>query len=356
MTRVCLILTTLFLILAAAVLVGCSAPVEAAEQTAGTIPEYSDGPRRTSVRVVPVARTTFVEYGEYVGEARGVAEVRLTAATGGRVDRVTAEAGDQVSVGESLAHIDPNAAQTRYETAVLSERLARERWELEQRFLQLGNSFQLKVDQAHLAWLQARSALLDAQRMRQSAFAETPIAGTVVRRHIEPNDDLEPGDPTFDVADMQTMRITVGVPEHDITGVRELDEAEVLFPAIPGRTFAGTPTGFSRARSEQTLTYSVDIEVANPDGLILSGQTARVRLALHRHPEAITVPSAAVLTRNGETFVIVVRDEVARHVPVQVGVSDEAETVISAGLTPEDRIVAEGVNRLADGAPVEILE
>ncbi|MDA3950148.1 MAG: efflux RND transporter periplasmic adaptor subunit, partial [Spirochaeta sp.] len=272
-----------------------------------------------------------------------------------RVARVHAAAGDVVAAGQSLARIDPDAAQTRYETAVLSERLARETWEREQRFLEQGNSFRLKVDQAHLAWLQARSALLDAQRVRESAFAETPIAGTVVRRHIDPNDDLEPGDPTFDIADLQTMRITVGVPEQDMTGVRELDEAEVIFPAIPGRTFTGTPTGFSRTRSEQTLTYAVEIEVANPDGLILPGQTARVRLALRRYPDAITVPSAAVLTRNGETAVLVVRNASVRHVPVEVGVSGETETVITAGLTPGDRIVTEGINRLPDGALVEII-
>jgi RND family efflux transporter MFP subunit len=137
--------------------------------------------------------------------------------------------------------------------------------------------------------------------------------------------------------------------------VRELDEAEVVFPAIPGRTFTGTPTGFSRARSEQTLTYDVEIEVDNADGVILPGQTARVRLGLHRYPDAISVPSGAVLTRNGETYVIVVANETARHVPVEVGVSGETETVITAGLTPGDRIVTEGINRLPDGAPVEII-
>lgn len=346
--------------LAAAVLMvlsGCGAPAQADEPGLGTAPERLEDDRaRIAVRAARVQTQDFVEYGEYVGEARGVSEVRLTAGAAGRVAEIRAEHGDAIRAGQSLAAIAPERAEVMYETAVLNERLARETWEREQRFLEQGNSFQLKVDQAHLAWLQSRTALLDAETMREGQYAISPIAGIVVRRHIDPNDDVESGDPTFDVADLSRMVVTVGVPESDIAGVRELDSAEVVFTAFPGEVFAGRPTSFARMRSERTLTYDVDVEIDNPDGTLLSGQTARVRLALRRLPEVVVVPSNAVYIRDNQSYVMVVENGVARQQSIVTGPSSERETVVLSGLSVGAQLITEGFNRLADGSPVEIVD
>ncbi len=333
---------------------GCSAPAEAQglDPAAMNI-ETDDG--SAPVRVITLERSAFTEYGEYVGETRGIGEARLTAGAGGRVQKVSVREGAEVTSGQSLAEIDPQRARTRLETARLNERLAREAYEREQQFLTEGNSFQLRVDQAHLAWLDAQSALLDAERMKESAFAEAPFAGVVVRRYIDPFDVVEPGDPTFDIADLRTLRIDVGVPEADIAGVRSLEEAEVVFPAYPGKSFAARPVSFARARTDRTLTYNVELEVANPDGTILSGQTARVRLALRHHENVVVVPTAALYTRNNGHYAMVVRGDQVREIPVAVGASYGGNTLVSEGLDQGDRIVVEGFNRLADGAAVRVV-
>lgn len=336
----------------------CSAPAEAqeADGTLSSAPmRVEDDVRRIPVTVQAVERRDFVQYGEYFGEARGVSEVILSTAAGGRVTAIHAEEGDTVRAGESLAEIDPARAQTLYETAVLNERLARETWNREQRFLSEGNSFQLKVDQAHLAYLQSRSALLDAQKMREGSFAISPIDGTVVARFVELHDDLEPDQYTFQVADLSRLRISVGVPEADMAGVRTLESAQVVFTAYPDRVFEGEPTSFARARSERTLSYAVDILIDNADATILSGQTARVRLALHEYPDALVVPSGAIFTRNNQTFLMVAEDGFAYERPVRTGASDNQHTIVLEGISTGATIVAEGFNRLADGSPVEIV-
>lgn len=335
----------------------CGRPAEAQGLDAdGSPPERAaDAERRIPVRIATTALTDFVDYGEYVGEARGVSEVRLTADAGGRVTALLAEEGDLVGRGASLAEVDPELARATFETAVLNERITRETYEREQRFLQQGNSFQLRVDEAHLSWLQARSSLLDAEKTHEGAFAITPIDGTVLNRHIELYQDLEEGDPTFDVADLSRIMISVGVPEADIAGVRELEEAEITFAAFPERVFRGTPTSFARGRSDRTLSYEVDIEVDNSEGLIVSGQTARVRLVLRRHRDVVAVPSSVVVTRNDGTFVMVVVDGIAREVPVRTGAVGIEQTVILDGLEAGEQLVVEGFNRIADGTPVEIV-
>lgn len=310
--------------------------------------------RPVPVRVQPVESQDFIEYGEYFGTARGIREAELTASAGGRVLALLAEKGETVAAGQSLAEIDLRKATSRFNTATLNERLAREAYEREKEFLQRGNSFQVRVDERHLAWLRAQSDQIEAERMLEGAEARAPFQGTVVRRYVELYDELEPGDPSFRIADLSQLKITVGIPEADVAGIHELDEAEVYFTAFPDRRFEGTPTAFARARNDQTLSYDVDIRVDNPEDLILSGQTARVRLVLRRFPDAVVVPSRAIYARGSSNLVTVVEANTAQEREVQIGASDRSHTVILDGLSVGDSLIVEGFNRVSDGTRVTV--
>jgi len=310
--------------------------------------------RAVPVRVQPVESQDFIEYGEYFGTARGVKEAELTASAGGQVLSLLAEKGETVRAGQSLAEIDLRRVTSRFNTAILNERLAREAYEREKEFLQRGNSFQVRVDERHLTWLRAQSEQIEAERMLEGARAVAPFDGIVVRRYVELYDELEAGDPSFRIADLSQLKITVGIPEADVAGIHELDEAEVHFTAFADRRFEGTPTAFARARSDRTLSYDVDIRVENPDQLILSGQTARVRLVLRRFPDVVVVPSRAIYARGSRSLVMVVEDNTAYEREVSTGASDRTSTVILEGLRVGDSLVVEGFNRVSDGTSVAV--
>ncbi|MDA3852022.1 MAG: efflux RND transporter periplasmic adaptor subunit [Spirochaetaceae bacterium] len=340
-------------------LISCSQKVQAEERHNDEIYNSLDsqeGVRRTPVTVNSVPRLDFTVYGEYYGEARGVSEVSLSAGIGGRVALISAEEGQLVTAGQSLAKIDPERAETLYQTAVLNERVSREALDREERFLREGSSFQVRVDQARLQWLQAKTNLLNSQLMRDGALAITPISGTVVARHVELYDELEPEDITFVIADLNQIRISVGVPEADMAGFQEEGIAEIRFSSYPDKVFPGQIVSYARTRSNMTLSYEVDIIVDNSDGLILSGQTARVKLALKSYPDVLVVPSPAVFTKQNQTYVMVIKDNEAREQAVEIGTGDNRLTIIYSGLTEGDLIVTEGFNRLSEGTPVQIVQ
>jgi RND family efflux transporter MFP subunit len=322
----------------------------------GTDDAVSEGSQSVPVRALTLEPQRFVEYGEYYGEVRAVREARLVSVIGGRVSEINTAVGQAVGTGDSLARIDADTAVSRYETARLSEQIAREAYEREKRFLEMGNSSPVAVDNAHLAWLQARSQLLDAQKARDGALAVSPLDGIVVAKHIELFDELGPGSPTFTVADTSQMKVTVGVPESDMAEIRELGSAEVRVSSIPDRIWDGRPLSISRKRSDRSLTFEVEILVDNPDGALLSGSTASVRLALREMPQQIVVPSHVVQTRGTESFVMVANSTTARRIPVAVGPSSDTHTVIRDGLAAGDQIIIEGINQVGDGATVRILE
>ncbi|MFP4373140.1 MAG: efflux RND transporter periplasmic adaptor subunit [Spirochaetaceae bacterium] len=347
MKRISSVLVAAGILLLASGLAGCGGSSE---------PEASQETQAVPVRTETVEPRTFVEYGEYYGEVRAAREARLVSVAGGRVTEITASVGDSVETGRSLARVDAGQVVSRYETARESERIARKAYEREQRFLEVGNSSPVAVDNAHLAWLEARSRLLDAEKARDGALAVSPLDGMVVAKHIDLYDELPPGAPTFTVADTAQMKVTVGVPESDMAAIGEPGNAEVRLSSVPGRVWTGRPAGVSRKRSDHSLTFDVEILVDNPDGALLSGSTANVRLALREMPDAVVVPSHVVQTRRTESFVMVANSTTARRVAVTIGPSSDTHTVIASGLEPGDQLITEGINQVGDGSTVRIVE
>jgi RND family efflux transporter MFP subunit len=217
-----------------------------------------------------------------------------------------------------------------------------------------GNTSDNRLDEAHLAWLQSTSVLLDARRARQGALAVTPIDGIVVAKHIDLHDELAPGSPTFTVADLTRMRVTVGVPEGDIAGVQELTSAELRVASAPGRVWEGRPVSLARQRSASTLSFAVEILVDNPEGALLSGATAHVRLALRSHENRIVVPSSALVSEGNESYVFVVNSPTVRRLPVTLGPSDDTRTVLLEGVSPGDEVIVTGMNQVREGDTVRV--
>lgn len=308
------------------------------------------------VRVVPVERSRFVEYGDYFGEVTAATEIRLTVPRGGRVEQILANPGDQVRAGASLARIDAEQAITAHDTAFLAERIARRSYETERALHESGDSSMSAMDQAHLSWLQKRTALLEARKARDGALAVTPIDGTVVARHVDRFDELRPGTATFTVADLRTMRVRVGIPESDIAGVSTIESAEVQVSSIPGRVWTGRPESFARKRSEESMTFEVDIAIDNSDEALYSGVTARVRIGLRAVDNALVVPMPAVITEGARSFVMTERDGTVHKTQVELGPMNAQDTVVRSGLAEGDRVVVTGLNQVRDGATVHVLE
>jgi membrane fusion protein (multidrug efflux system) len=115
---------------------------------------------------------------------------------------------------------------------------------------------------------------------------------------------------------------------------------------------------FSDTRvSGNTGTVEAEAEVPNPDGVLKPGQFVRVRLSGANRPQAITVPTRAVLEGPQGRFVYVVADNKAMPKPVQVGDQIGDQWIINQGLSVGDQVIVDGMARIFfPGAPVQIAQ
>jgi HlyD family secretion protein len=133
----------------------------------------------------------------------------------------------------------------------------------------------------------ARLAQID-DRLRRSRITN-PQAGTVLTNYVEAGEFVQPGQPLYQLAQLDSLELRAYVTETQLAGIRLGQAAEVTIDASGGRrTLPGTvtwiaseseftPTPVQTREERADLVYAVKVLVANPDGLLKIGMPADVR-------------------------------------------------------------------------------
>jgi len=309
-----------------------------------------------SVKTVKVIPSEYSEYGEYYGKVEGIEEATLLTFSGGTIEDIFVKEGDFVKKGQSLGRIDADKAQAVYDLAVLNEKVARQTYERQVKFLNNGNTSQLTVDQSKLAWLNTKNNLLDARKMWEGAFCISPITGIVLNSYIDLHQETAAGTPTFRVALMNKVKVSFGIPEQEITGVSLGNPAEISLSMFPGQSWGGSLKRLSREVSPMPLTFEAEIEVTNDDLQLPSGVTARVKLLRQSLPDALVIPSEAILTQEDETYVMVDSGGVASKRLIVPGSTDQSHTIVLKGLEGGESLIVDGNHLVVEGSSLLVLK
>lgn len=318
---------------------------EATEQTEGIIP----------VTVMKAAAREFTIWSSYYGTIQPRLEARLTSGSGGRVEAIYVEEGSKVDEGQSLARIDADEIVYAYRSARLNNKIALQNYERAKIHVQNGTISELAVEQARLQWLTARSQFLQAARQRKDALCITPISGVVTIRFIQMQQDVAPNAPTFTVAKTDTVKVTIGIHEEDITRIQKGAAAQVSLGTQAQQIWDGRLVSIAQDINPQQRTYEAEIVVGNSQGLLQPGLTARVLLTLQSFSDRVVVPNNAIVTEGDMHYVVTVSDSTAHRVPVTLGPADSTHTVLLDGITAGATIVVKGAHFVDDGTTVTIV-
>lgn len=208
-----------------------------------------------------------------------------------------------------------------------------------------------------LAELQQRRAEVESARVALDRTRITsPIEGTVIERNVERGQtvaaDLD-APVLFTIArQLDRMQIHAHVDEADI-GQISLDQS-VTFEtdAYPEQVFQGNVAQVRRApqTTENVVTYTVVIDAANTDQLLLPGMTAYVDVSVFRTDNTTKVSNEALFFDPPVEFqsrdlpegdkLWVLRSGAPEAVPVELGRGDDVETeVLGDELGEADRVL-----------------
>jgi len=101
-----------------------------------------------------------------------------------------------------------------------------------------------------------------------------------------------------------------------------------------------------------TRTAPLEVEISNPQFRLKPGMYARVGIITESHPNALVVPTNAVVDVNGTRGVYLSVNNLAAFHPVKIGIEGNARTEILDGVAVGDRVVTTGAAGLRNGDPI----
>ena len=307
------------------------------------------------------------------GSTQAIQEAAIYARTNGYVRKWYTDIGAKVEAGDLLAEIETpeidqelNQARATAQQAVANAELARAtltRWqELVAKKVVSSQEFDekksaLDARQADLTAAQANVARLEKLQGFQKVIA--PFPGIVTTRNIDNGALVSAGNggqtsPLFHVAQTDTLRIYVTVPQTNARSVAPEQSAAVSFREIPEKTFDAKVVRTAGALDPASRTLLTELQVANADGQLFPGMYAEVKFAFPQDARTLLVPGNAVTVQSeGPKVLIVDAKQSIRARSVKLGRDLGDKVEILSGLNPAELLVANPSGSLREGEEVK---
>ncbi len=135
--------------------------------------------------------------------------------------------------------------------------------------------------------------------------------------------------------------VTVNLSEVDVTKVKSEQKVTVTLDSIPGKTFSGKVISVDKigAVSSNVTNYPAIIQIDSATDAILPNMAANVSIIVETKDAALTVPSSAIQTQNGQSVVNVLVDGQSQQVPVETGIASDTQTEIISGLSEGEDVI-----------------
>ena len=290
---------------------------------------------------------------------------------GGRIEELYVAVGSRVSEGQRLGRLDRRPFDNGVEQARAALRRIESGLEQARRDLArveaLGEaateeeleSRQTAVQELEARRRGARSALDEAQRRLEESVLSAPYAGEVTRQIAERGEVVSPGAPVYFMSgEGERLEVELSVPEETMQTLTTESPVSISFPLSPDlpsvdaeisslSEHASMPGGLFR------LTLRLP-RLGEMEQRLRPGLRVSAALPLYAGNSLFSVKTTALLSRpDGTPFVFLVRDGVAREIPLTMARVDDGRILVRGELNAGDRVVISGHRELVDGDPVE---
>lgn len=339
----------------------------------------SAGPKTQANPPVPVEvsaaaiRSMPVEM-KAIGIVEPIASVQLKSKVAGEILKVHFADGAQVKAGEPLFSIDPRAFQAALDRAKanleIAEATASNANEQAQRYttlIQRGVASKEQTAQflsnakSLQAELAARQAdVSEAQLSLDWTEVPAPITGRAGAALLKPGNIVQANTETLAVINqMQPIYVTFSLPENTLAEVREwmAKNKPVVSAYDPdnGKLLGtGSLDFIDNAVDRATGMVAFKATFPNEKETLWPGQFVDVTLELAVQPEALVVPSTAVMEGQQGSQVFVVTGDTVSLKKIHMERAVGNLSIIRKGLEPGERVVTVGQLRLNPGSKVEI--
>lgn len=304
-----------------------------------------------------------------VVQANAYRSTPVVSLVGGILRRVSAELGQNVSQGQTVAVVFSDElamAQSRYLNALadldehhkhhartirLVEIGAASREELEQATTKLRTAeSEVSSQRQRLILLGLNEKRIDQLKTPAQVSSEVslpaPVSGNVISRTANPGEVIQADKEVLRIADLSSVWVMGQVYEKDLGKVVVGSGVSITSDAYPGRVFRGRVSYVDPTLDPATRTAQARIELANPGQALKIGMFVNIAFAALGGAESTTpvIPKSAVQNINNQQVVFVESTTPNTYAmrPVKLGPEINGQYPVLEGLTVGERIVTDG--------------
>lgn len=336
-----------------------------------------DPNRAVPVAAEPAISTDVNVYATGLGTVTPLRSVTVRSRVDGELIKVHFTEGQTVKAGDLLAEIDPRPFQVQLmqaegQMAKDQALLANARVDLERyRMLFEQDSIakqqvdtQAALVRQYEGSIKANQSAIESARL-QLAYARitAPIAGRLGLRQVDPGNVVRSGDAggIVVIAQQQPIAVVFSVPQDQLFFILNRMKANPKLAVEAWdrenrvRIAAGRLITVDNQIDPQTGTVKVKAQFPNDDARLFPNQFVNARMLVETRKGVVTVPTAALQRGVQGMFVYVVKEDGTVTVrPVKPGPAEQGRVAIDAGLAEGERVATDGLDRLREGARVEL--
>lgn len=278
-------------------------------------------------------------------------QVDIRSEVSGIVESINFEEGTMVSKGQILFKVNDIELRAQLAQVKTAQGLASENERRAKLLLQKEAISQEEYDIASADFRSAKSQtqLIAAQLAKTTVRA--PFSGKIGLRSISKGTYATPETVIAKLVNTSQVKITFSIPEKYASQMK-----------VNG-TLSFTTAGSSEKFTAKIYAIEPEVEIAtrtlklraianNPEGKLYPGTFANVTLPLDNIPNALLVPTQALIPIQNGKKIFVSQNGKAKEIVVKTGARTDKDILITSGLKAGDTVLTTGVMTLKDGMPV----
>ncbi len=295
-----------------------------------------------------------------VGTVQAVRGIELTSETSGQVTDIRFKSGEHVQKGQLLVILNDEIEQASRRNQTASLELSQILFDRDSQLIDQNTIPQSQYDQSKADLARAKAQLWETDARLANKRITAPFSGIMGIRHIDVGDYVSPGTVIANLQDHEELEIDFAVPSRYAPNLRDGLKVDVRIDAFVDKLFSATVIAVDSKVDPSTRNILLRARLDQTSDL-LPGMFATLKVNFGDQIDVVTVPETAVTySLQGDT-VYVIQEKAEGSLTaiakvVKSGDVRNGQVAISSGLSPGDRVVTAGQNKLYTGVTILVDE
>ena len=280
-------------------------------------------------------------------------EVQLQPEVSGRVTYLNIKEGAIVSKGTLLMKINDADLQAQVLKLKTQIKIAQSNQTRLDELLKIKGVSQAEYDAAEnvLNNINADIQLLNVQIAKTELRA--PFTGKLGLRNISLGAYVAPTTVVVSLQNVSQLKMDISVPEK-YAGIIQIGDLMQCNVAGIDAPFVAKVIALEPHIDELTRNLIVRAVIQNSNSKLVPGAYVKVQLKLKETPNAIMIPSSAVIPDDKATRIVIADSSKAKFVAIEIGTRTSSEVQVLSGIKPGDTVLTTGLLQVKPGMSVKI--